>query len=140
VGTSGNLTITVPASAYLGAANPGTTTAPTPVGTVTVTDTRSAATADWTTTASSTGLTTTSGSGFTIPAANMAYDPGTVSVDFGTVTPTGAPVTMSNLAQAVVSVTGSGNNTVSWNPTLAITVPPAAISGAYTGTLTHSVA
>jgi hypothetical protein len=142
VGTSGLLNISVPDNAYLGAANPGTTSTAASIGTVTVTDTRSAASAAWTTTASSTGLTTTAGAGFTIPATAITYNIATgPSVDFGTVTPTDhTPLALSGTPAAVVSVTGSGNNTVSWNPQLTVTVPAGAITGTYTGTLTHSVA
>jgi hypothetical protein len=32
-----------------------------------------------------------------------------------------------------------GDNTASWNPTVAINVPASAVGGTYTGTLTHSV-
>jgi hypothetical protein len=137
VGTTGNLTINVPDAAPLGSANPGTTSPATPIGTVTVTDTRSAVDASWTTTASATDLTTTGG---TIPAADITYDPRTVTVNFGSVTPAGSIITLLNTPQPVVSVTGSGNNTVSWNPTLSIAVPAGAVTGVYNGTLTHSVA
>jgi len=36
--------------------------------------------------------------------------------------------------------TGSGANSVSWNPTLTIAVPSGAVAGTYTGTVVHSVA
>ena len=45
--------------------------------------------------------------------------------------PCGAPV--------VTGTAGVGNNTATWDPTLAVAVPAAAVGGAYTGTLTHSV-
>jgi hypothetical protein len=33
-----------------------------------------------------------------------------------------------------------GNNSASWNPTLIVTIPAAAVVGTYTGTVTHTVA
>jgi len=33
-----------------------------------------------------------------------------------------------------------GNNTASWNPTVNVTIPSAAVAGDYTGTITHSIA
>jgi hypothetical protein len=33
-----------------------------------------------------------------------------------------------------------GNNSASWNPTVTVNVPAAAVAGTYTGTITHSVA
>jgi hypothetical protein len=33
-----------------------------------------------------------------------------------------------------------GNNSVSWNPTVTINIPSAAVAGTYSGTVTHSVA
>jgi hypothetical protein len=32
-----------------------------------------------------------------------------------------------------------GNNSVTWNPTVLITLPAQAVAGKYTGTITHSV-
>jgi len=33
-----------------------------------------------------------------------------------------------------------GANTATWNPTLVVNIPAAAVAGTYTGTVTHSVA
>ena len=55
-----------------------------------------------------------------------------------TVTPTS--VTLANSAQTVVTGTdGVGDNTATWDPTVAVTVPATAAAGTYTGTLTHSI-
>ena len=35
---------------------------------------------------------------------------------------------------------GVGNNSATWDPTLIVAVPAAAVAGIYTGTVTHSVA
>lgn len=34
---------------------------------------------------------------------------------------------------------GVGENTATWNPTIAVAIPAAAVGGDYTGTLTQSV-
>ncbi|MFE3903760.1 hypothetical protein ACFXPY_26490 [Streptomyces sp. NPDC059153] len=50
-------------------------------------------------------------------------------------------MTLSNSGQAVVTGSdGVGDNTATWNPTVAVDVPAGAVGGAYTGTLTQSVA
>jgi hypothetical protein len=137
--TSGALTMTAPASVNLGSGAPGTTISGA-VGAVTVTDDRALLSAAWTAVASSTNWTTGAGtSAETIPATDVGYAPGSITTT-GTITATGAPITLSNTAATVVTGTaGIGNNTATWNPTLAVAVPPAAVGGVYTGTLTQSV-
>jgi hypothetical protein len=44
-----------------------------------------------------------------------------------------APQTAFSLAS------GSSVNSASWNPTLSVSVPAAAVAGTYTATITHSV-
>lgn len=137
--TSGALAMTAPATANLGSGAPGTTISG-PLGNVLVTDDRALLSAAWTATASSTAFTTGSATTpETIPASDVTYTPGTVSTT-GTITATPSGITLSGSAQTVVSGTaGVGNNTASWNPVLAVTVPAAAVGGAYTATLTQSV-
>jgi hypothetical protein len=135
--TNGALTIITPNSVNLGSGAPGTTIGPTALGTVTVNDNRASATASWTATVSSTDF--TSGSQ-TIPATDATYTTGTVTPT-GTITITTVPtLTLTGAAQTVVSGTaGSGDNSATWNPTIAIAVPISAVAGLYTGTITHSV-
>ena len=139
---AGALTITVPASAVLGSGAPGTTIGPTALGAVTVTDNRALLLATWTATVSSTTFTTGGATAAeTIPVADATYTTG-IPTHTGVivVTPT-ASVTLSATAQTVVAGTvGVGNNSAAWNPTVAIAVPAAAVTGLYTGTITHSVA
>jgi hypothetical protein len=137
--TVGALTMTAPTSVDLGSGAPGTTVSGT-VGPVTVTDDRALLTAAWTATASSTSWTTGGGTpSETIPAGDVGYTPGTVTTT-GTITATPTPITLSGAASTVVSGTaGVGDNTASWNPTLAVAVPSAAVGGVYSGTLTQSV-
>jgi hypothetical protein len=47
---------------------------------------------------------------------------------------------MSTAAQAVVTTTNvAGSNSASWNPTIQVAVPGAAVAGTYSATITHSV-
>ncbi|MER7584158.1 hypothetical protein [Kitasatospora sp. NPDC097691] len=134
--TSGALSLSVPASATLGSGAPGTTISA-PIGPCTVTDDRALLSASWTVTAAETDF--ASGSS-TIPATDATYTVGTVTTT-GTITATATNVTLSNSAQTVLTGTaGVGDNTASWNPTVAVNVPASAVGGTYTGTLTQSVA
>jgi len=137
--TSGELTMTAPTASDLGSGAPGDTIT-SEIGAVTVTDDRALLTAAWTATASATDFTTGGGTAAeTIPATDATYSPGTITTT-GTITATPTSITLDHEAQPVVAGTaGVGNNTASWDPTVAVAVPPAAVGGTYTGTLTQSV-
>ena len=137
---AGPLTITVPATASLGSAPPGGTLG-SGLGTVQVTDDRGFG-ADWTATVASTGFATGTGTqAETIPAADARYLIAALAEAIGPASFTPVPVTqLSASPQPVVSATNvSGNTTVSWDPTIQVSVPSTAISGDYTATITHSV-
>jgi hypothetical protein len=139
--TNGALTMSVPTSVDLGSGTPGTTIGPTAFGPVTVTDNRASLTASWTATVSSTDFLTGAGTAAeTIPATDATYTTGTVSkTGTITVTSTGA-VTLAGIPQTVVAGTaGVGDNSATWNPTIAVAVPSAAVAGLYTATVMHSV-
>jgi hypothetical protein len=142
--TVGLLSITAPTSANLttGSGAPGTTISG-PVGPVTVTDDRALLAASWTVTAAETDWTTgTATSAETIPATDATYAPGAFTTT-GTITvaPASAPpIALENAAIPVVDGTaGVGDNTATWNPTIAVAIPAFAVGGAYTGVLTQSV-
>jgi hypothetical protein len=137
--TTGALSLTAPAAADLGSGAPGTTISGT-VGPVTVTDDRAALNASWNATASSTDWTTGGSTpNETIPAGDATYTPGQITTT-GTVSTVGSTITLSGTAQTVVAATDVvGNNTATWNPTVAVAVPAAAVGGTYTATLSHSV-
>lgn len=137
--TSGLLTLTAPVSADLGGGAPGTTVTGA-LGVVTVTDNRALLSASWVTTASASSWTTGSGTpAETIPATDVGYNPGSITTT-GTITATGTPITLAGAAAPVVTGSnGVGNNTATWNPTLAAALPAAAVVGTYTGTITQSV-
>jgi hypothetical protein len=139
---AGALTITAPSTAVLGSGAPGTTIGPTALGTVTVTDSRALLVATWTATVSSTTFVTGGASAAeTIPASDATYTTGIVTPT-GVIVATPIPtVTLSGTAQTVVAGTvGVGNNSATWHPTVAIAVPASAVTGLYTGTISHSVA
>jgi hypothetical protein len=137
--TSGLLTITAPATANLGSGVPGGTITDT-IGNVTVTDNRAQLAASWTATASSTNWTTGGGTpAETIPATDAAYRPGAVTTT-GIITASPFDITLSSGAQTVVTGTGgTGDNSATWDPTLEVSAPDAAVVGSYTATLTEAV-
>ena len=137
--TSGLLTMTAPTAASLGSGAPGTTISGA-LGTVTATDNRALLNASWTVTASTSNFTTGTGTtAETIPASDATYAPGSVATT-GTSSVTPSDITMSNSPQTVMSASsGAADNTAAWNPTVAVAVPSAAVTGTYTATLTYSV-
>jgi hypothetical protein len=152
--TSGDLSITAPTtSATLGTGTglQGTTMSGNLGGPVTVTDNRAALVAAWTVSASvtnwsSTTLTTTK----TIPATNTTYLTGDITSTGGI---TATPVSANPIALAITPTlpapasdvpvvhgpTGSGDNTATWDPTIAVLMPLNVVADAYTATLTQSV-
>jgi hypothetical protein len=90
---------------------------------------------------SSTNFTTGGGSTYeTVTNANIAYTAGlpTASTGVGAFTP-GALLNLSSSGTAGGWV-GTGNNSVTWNPSIAFTLSPSQVAGTYAGTITHSVA
>ncbi|MHA6797665.1 WxL domain-containing protein (plasmid) [Pseudonocardia bannensis] len=136
---AGTLAVADPASVVLPGvtARVGTQTVSGPLGEVSVTDNRGG-TAAWAAQVSSTAFTGPNST--SVPATAVSYSaPAPTST--GTVTLTAAASPDLSVAAAVVSASAvSGANTAAWNPTITITVPGGALAGAYTGTITHSVA
>jgi hypothetical protein len=140
--SSGALTVSVPASADLGAAAPGATNTGT-LGNVTVNDLRAAANPAWTAVVKSTDfITGAGGPGMVVAAPSVQYTAGatTGTTGNGTFTP-GAPGPLNTATQltAYTHAGGSGNNSATWNPTLVVTLALDNVVGQYTGTVTHSV-
>lgn len=141
----GLLSVSAPLSAALGTgAAAGTISAQ--LGTVTATDARAALGAAWTVSVTSTDF-----ANVTTPTAG-AVPKGNVDYRSGTGTTTGTALFVPGQALAInkqdlsvprtaYSATATvGNNSATWNPTLEVRVPAQAITGSYTGTVTHSVA
>ena len=140
----GFLSISASSSATLPAAAPGTT-ASAQLGAVTVTDNRALGSASWTATVTSTAFSSGSAASQTIPLTQVTYwsGPATAISGSGTFTP-GQPaaanaVTLTAGRVAFSLSGGSGVNSASWNPTLSVQVPAAAVAGTYTATITESV-
>lgn len=143
VTATGVLAISAPATVSLSTAAPGST-ATGQMGTVSVTDDRNVG--SWTATASSTTFVTgTGGAAQTIPLTNISYwsGPATATTGTGTFTPgqltAGNSVVLTGPQTAFSLAAGSGVNGASWNPGLSVLVPPGAVAGTYTATITHSV-
>ncbi len=137
---AGPLSMTAPATASLGSAGPGGTLSA-GLGTVQVTDDRGFG-ASWTATVSASGFATGAGTpAETIPAADAQYDIAALATTTGSATFTPVPATqLSASPQPVVSATNvAGNTTVTWDPTIQVTIPGSAVAGTYTATITHSV-
>jgi hypothetical protein len=138
--SAGSLDITAPATIDLGAVAAGATVTGL-IGPVTVTDARADAVATWTATV---GTTDFVNGASTIPKADATYwsGPATASTPAAGFTP-GQPTAGDAVALTAVvtafSFSGSGGNTATWNPTLSVAVPLTAVTGVYTGTVTHSV-
>jgi hypothetical protein len=138
--TTGTLVIDAPAgSVDLGSvvASASAQTVSSPLGMVTVTDSR-AGVLGW--------VATVGAADFTGPgdisvstAGSVTYDPGQATV-VGTATVT--PTSEVHLYPTVVAQTAtdvSGVNTAAWNPVIGVTIPAGALAGTYSTTITHSV-
>jgi hypothetical protein len=142
--TAGLLSMTAPVAATLatGTGAPGTIISGLLGGTV-VTDDRALLTAAWTVDVSSTDFLTGGGTpAETIAAGAATYTAGGFTTT-GTITVAADPATLTLSGISTADVTGTagvGNNTATWTPTIAVTIPDAAVAGAYTATLTQSVA
>ena len=139
---TGTLSITTPDAVNFGTAPVGATSVSGSLGTVTVSDTRSAALRGWTASVTSSDFITGTGTGNQdIPAANVSYSPGlaTGTSGTGTFTP-GLGGALGSARTAFTASLESGSTTVSWNPTVTVTLPSNIAAGTYSGTITHSVA
>lgn len=141
--TAGSLAISVPTTSVdLGSVPTGSVTLSGQLGSVTVTDTRGNAVATWTATVTATAFTTGGGTANeTVAASNLAYSSGlpTATSGVGAFVP-GVVATLASGGTAAAWTGGVGTNSATWNPTLTVTLPPGAVAGTYSGTITHSVA
>jgi hypothetical protein len=144
---AGGLGISAPADADLGSAatNDGTLSAQ--LGAVTVTDDRGLLAGSWTASAVATDFTTGGETeDETITADNVSYWSGaaTSTTGVGVFTP-GQLLEINKVAidaqQTAFSAAATvGNTSATWNPTILVTIPSDSVVGAYSGTITHSVA
>lgn len=140
----GALSISAPGNASLGSIAQGGSQSG-QLGTVTVTDQRSALVATWTASVDSSSFAHTGNGSVTIGAGQVSYWSGasTASSGVGVFTPgqlLEANAEALGASRTAFSLTGgTGNNSASWNPTVVVAVPSNAIAGTYSGTITHSV-
>ncbi|MCW2599192.1 MAG: hypothetical protein JWM02_1021 [Frankiales bacterium] len=143
---AGPLGVTAPSNSALGSAAPGST-ASASLGSVTVNDTRASITGSWTATVVSSAFTTgTATANETIPATAVKYWSGaaTGTTGLGVFTPgqltSLLAVTIDTAQTAFGRAVAVGNSSATWAPTVTVTIPTTAVSGTYSGTITHSVA
>jgi hypothetical protein len=141
------LSITAPPTASLGSQATGAGTLGVQLGTVTVTVT--GLIGSWTATVSSSDCTTGGGTvNETITKSALSYWSGPATATTGSISlttpgqPTAANAQSLSVSRTAFSATATstGLGTLSWRPTLSVTVPAQAVAGTYTCTLTHSVA
>lgn len=135
---AGGLAINAPTSADLGSVESGSLLVSGTLGEVSVTDERGDILGNWTATAASTDFAHEgTDRSFDVPALNATYVTGVVdSTGLGVTAGAGGALGAAAVAAARV---GSGNNTASWDPTVNVVLPPDAVVGTYTATITHSV-
>ena len=145
--TGGSISITVPGTTVdLSSVSVAAGTLSGQLGTVTVNDGRGLLNGSWTSMVSSSQLTTRGQTAAqTINATGVSYWSGAATATSGVgalvgsqLTP-GAAVAINAAQTAFTGGSLIGNNSASWNPTLIVTMPSAAIGGTYTGTVTHTV-
>ena len=79
------------------------------------------------------------------PRSHVSYWSGPATATSGTGTLTPGQATAADAQTLDVNRTafglaaGTGNNSVTWNPTVLIAIPAASVAGTYTGAITHSV-
>lgn len=142
------LAITAPANQNLGTGAPGATITSL-LGEVVVTDGRALLTPTWAVTVTSTPFVTGAGTApETIPTSAVSYWSGPATAQTPATGMTFVPgqpastnrVALSTSPTAFSLTAGSGSNSLTFNPTLVVSVPASAVGGLYTGTVTHSVA
>jgi hypothetical protein len=136
------LAISVPSTVNLGSVPTGTTTLSHSLGEVTV----SASGLIGFSFMATVSTTTFTSGGQTIPLGAISYWSGPATATVGLQTPVPGQVDAAHAvaltsSQPAFSSTGLVLSiTTTWNPTILISIPAAAVAGTYTGTITHSVA
>ena len=147
---AGTLSVTEPSSVNLGAATSSSLGASLTgrLGVTTVSDQRGALSA-WTATIATTDFTDgATPTAHTISAGKLkAYiAPGDgptvtsgIAVPATTHTTVATALPLSTTGQSFVTATTTGSNTVTYNPTIVVTLDSTVVAGTYTGTITQSV-
>jgi hypothetical protein len=142
------LAISAPTSVTLGSAPTSASSLSGQLGTITVTDSGTLfLLPSFVAAVSSTVFTTGSGSpSETIGTSSVFYWSGPATASSGLQTPVPGQLLAANMQSLSVSRTAFRSTglvlsiSTSWNPTIVIDIPDAAVAGTYSGTITHSVA
>ncbi|WP_434743740.1 Ig-like domain-containing protein [Micromonospora sp. SH-82] len=134
------LTITVAPTAVLPTVTGGTPTVAGQIGRVTVVDDRGAASGSWVTTVTMTDFVNTGLPGQRVRRDSVVYASGPALETTGTGTFQPQPGAGLTTPQTAARWTGTGRNTVAWNPRLTVSLPTDIVGGQYRATVTHSVA
>lgn len=144
--TSGGLSLNAPASVALSGGGSTLSLAAGSIsgtmGTVTVTDARGGlGVSGWTVSVSGTDFTTTDNGGGTIAKSAATVSPGVPVPVSGVpvLVPAVAPVSLTG-GTLLTATSALGSNSATYTPTVSVTVPSTAKPGAYTGTVTQTVA
>jgi hypothetical protein len=134
---AGVLSISAPTGASLGSQMSinSSSTMSGQLGTVTVTDARGGS-QSWTASVIAGAFTPPAGTA--IAASAISYSAGAISATGVTATAVAAPDLTA--VSTVVTGSGTGTSTTSWNPTVSVLVPANFAAGVYTSVITHSVA
>jgi hypothetical protein len=140
-----DLSINVPSSVDLGSVVGGTRTLSAPMGTVTVTASALAFPSYIARVSTSTFTTGSRSTAETVPQAAISYwsGPATLALLQNAVPGQATAAQAQSLSVQRTAFASSGlalSITTKWNPTIVIALPAAAVTGSYTGTITHSVA
>jgi hypothetical protein len=142
--TGGALQVSAPGTASLTGINTGVSATSGTLGSTTVTDARGSLLGAWTAKVSSTDFTTGAASADeTIGKGSVTYLAGLATATTGTGVFTPGQVLAEDLSiqrNAYTATAVVGNNSVTWDPTLNVTIPSDVVAGTYSGTITHSVA
>ena len=145
---SSGLTITLPGTAQLSAGtSPSAPSLSGQLGTVTVSDSRGSllSPSSWVATVSTTGFTNEDEPDDEVEADDIAYWSGPATATTGTALVTPGQLTsllaesLGTPQEAFRAIANTGTSSVSWNPTIVVTLRSGLSPGDYSGTITHSV-
>jgi hypothetical protein len=140
------LSISAPSSVPFGSVPSGTTSISHQLGAVKVTAGGLVAPSFTATVSTATFTTGAGGASETIPTTSISYWSGPATASTGLQNSTAGQADADHAAILSTSVTAFGSVglvlsiTTTWNPTIVIGIPAAAVAGIYSGIITHSVA
>jgi hypothetical protein len=140
------VSISAPTSATLGTAATGSATLSAQLGTITVTASGLVAPSFVSSVSGANFTTGAQTANETIAKSNISYWSGPATSTSGLASATPGQLTSAqavSLSTSRTAFSGTGlllSISASWNPTIVVNIPTSAVAGAYSGTITHSVA